>query len=130
MGKNRQLLGKLELEVLKVVWKEQPCTVSQIVKIMTDRRDYARTTILTVMQRLEGKKFVKRRKEDGIFHYKTTENLSDVLTGLTKQFVDTMLSGSPLPFVNYFAESKKLTQKQAETLQAIVDELSDEKDNE
>ena len=130
MSKNKQLIGELELEVLRVVWTLQPCTVSQIVKVMTKRRDYARTTILTVMQRLEGKNFVKRRKQDGVFHYKTTENLSDVLTNLTKQFVDTMLSGSPLPFVTYFAESNKLTQKQAETLQAIVDELSDEKDNE
>ena len=130
MSKNKKLIGELELEVLKVVWTLQPCTVSQIVKSMKKRREYARTTILTIMQRLEGKKFVKRRKQDGVFHYKTTENLSDVLTGLTRQFVDTMLGGSPLPFVTYFAESKKLTKKQVETLQAIVDELRDEKDNE
>ena len=130
MGKNKQSLGELELEVLKIVSQLQPCTVSQIRELMAKRRGHARTTILTVMQRLENKKYVTRRKKEGVFHYRTTKNIGTVLSGLTRQFIDTMLDGSPLPFVAYLAESKELTKKQVETLQAIAKELDKETENE
>jgi predicted transcriptional regulator len=130
MSKNKQSLGELELEVLKIVSQLQPCTVSQIIEIMNKRRGSARTTILTVIQRLENKRFVTRRKIEGIFNYRTTSNISAVLIGLTKQFIDTMLDGSPVPFVTYLAESKGLTKKQVETLQAIAKELDKETENE
>lgn len=128
MNKNIQSLGELELEVLKAVSQMEPCPVSKIVELMSKRKGYARTTILTVMQRLENKNYISRNKKDGIFHYRTTKNIGKVLTGLTRQFIDTMLDGSPAPFVAYLAESKGLTEKQADALQAIVDEL-DKKNN-
>lgn len=126
MSKTLKSLGNLELEVLKVVWQMQPCTVSKVAEIMAERRDYARTTVLTVIQRLEAKKFVKRRKYKGIYHYSTTKKRGNVLRGLTKQFVDTVLDGSPLPFVTYLAESKGLTKQQVETLRVIASELVQE----
>ncbi len=123
MTREEPTLGDLELEVLKVVWEEQPCQVSRVAEVMSDRGGYARTTVLTVMQRLTEKGFTKRRKRQGIYHYSMKKNREYVLTGLIDRFVDTVLDGSPSPIVAYLVDSGNLTPKQADTLRAIVRDL-------
>ena len=53
MGKNQTRLGELELEVLKLIWQHQPCTVPQIADLLAQRRGQAVE---------EGKKSVSARK--------------------------------------------------------------------
>ena len=123
MPKRRLSLGELELEVLKVIWERQPCPVQQVAQIVCERRGSAPTTVLTVMQRLHKKGFLRRRKCDGIYHYTTVQNRSQVLSGLVRQFVDRVLDGSALPFVAYLANAKGLAPQQADALREIVEEM-------
>jgi len=123
VSKNHRGLGELELTVLKIVWEHQPCNVQEVADLLGERHDYARTTVLTVMQRLHAKRFLKRRKRDGVFRYSTTEERSEVMSRLIGQFVEKVLDGSPAPFVAYLAESNGLTDEQAEKLRAMVQEM-------
>ncbi len=123
MARARETLGELELEVLKVVWEIQPCTVREVAEVLGERRGSARTTVLTVMQRLTGKGYLTRRKQAGVHRYSTTEERRAVITNLVEQFVNRVLDGSPLPFVAYLAESKELSEEQASTLGGIVRDL-------
>ena len=123
MAVTHQGLGELELEVLKTIWQQQPCTVQEVADLLNDSRGCARTTVLTVMQRLHAKGYLRRRKKDGVFRYSTTQGRKTVMSGLVGQFVDKVLDGSPLPFVAYLAEMKDLTPKQADRLHAILNEL-------
>ena len=123
MAGRRQTLGELELEVLKTVWDRQPCTVAEVADVMAERRGSAPTTVLTVMQRLHAKGFLRRRKRGGLFHYATTQARGKVLAGLIGQFVEKVLDGSPVPLVAYLAEVKGLTRKQAAALREIAEKI-------
>lgn len=123
MAKKRARLGELELAVLKTIWEHQPCTVQQVAKILGKRRGCARTTVLTVMQRLHAKDFLKRRKVGKVFHYVPTEGRNKVISRLIGQFLDKVLDGSALPFVTYLTERKDLTQEQVAALRAIAKKL-------
>ena len=123
MNNKRSSLGQLELEVLKLIWQHQPCTVSHVADILGQRDGYARTTILTVMQRLHRKAFLKRKKISGAFKYSTTEQRNTVMSRLIGQFVEKVLDGSALPFVAYLTETDELTKEQILTLRAIAKEL-------
>ena len=126
MEKQERRLGELELDVLKIVWQHQPCTVQEIAEILAERRGLARTTILTIMQRLSAKGFLKRRKRGGIYHYSATEDRDTILSRLTRQFVATVLDESPLPFIAYLSETKGLTPDQAAALRRIIDDVEAE----
>ena len=52
MTKKYQNIGALELEVLKVLWDRGQGSVMQVAEGLAKDKGYARTTILTVMQRL------------------------------------------------------------------------------
>lgn len=123
MAKKRARLGELELTVLKTIWEHQPCTVQQVADILSKQRGCARTTVLTVMQRLHAKDFLKRRKVGRVFHYVPTEGRNKVMSRLIGQFLDKVLDGSALPFVTYLTERKDLTQEQVATLRAIAKKL-------
>ncbi len=123
MRRKAQRLGELELDVLKVVWEQQPCTVQEVANLLGERRGCARTTLLTVMQRLHAKGFLKRRKREGLFRYSTTEERREVISGLIAQFVNKVLDGSPLPFVAYLAETKGLSAEQVAALRKIARKL-------
>jgi predicted transcriptional regulator len=123
MARRERSVGELELEVLKVIWERQPCTVVEVAEIIGRHRGNAPTTVLTVMQRLHAKGLLKRRKRRGIYHYSTTQDRGKVVGGLIDNFVHKVLDGSPLPFVAHLAEAGSLTEEQAETLRKIMRSL-------
>lgn len=123
MAKSQRSLGQLELEVLKIVWERQKSTVGKVVETLAKSRPCARTTVLTVIQRLHAKGFLKRRKVGGILQYSPTKGRGLVISNLISQFVDKVLDGSPAPFVAYLAQSKDLTEEQADQLHELAEQL-------
>lgn len=121
--KEQKSLGELELSILKTVWDAPESTVQEVAELLSEPRNYARTTVLTVMQRLHSKGFLKRKKFDGVFRYTATKDRGAVLTNLIGQFVERVLDGSSAPFLSYLSTNKELTDEQADELQAIVQEL-------
>ena len=55
MRKKKKDLGELELAVLNAVFERPASSVREIAEVMAEERGLARTTILTVMQRLHAK---------------------------------------------------------------------------
>ena len=123
MAKKQSNLGELELAVLKAIWEHQPCTVQKIASVLGKRRGCARTTVLTVMQRLHAKGFLKRRKVGKLHQYSSTERRGDVMSRLIGQFLDKVLDGSATPFVTYLTEKENLSDSQVVALQKIAREL-------
>ena len=56
---------------------------------MAETTGKARTTILTLMEQLRQKKYLKRRKVGGLYRYSPTASSTDVVRGLVKDFVET-----------------------------------------
>lgn len=126
MAKKEATLGELELEVLKTIWQHQPCSVQHIAGIFGKRKGCARTTVLTVMQRLHAKGFLKRRKVAGVFQYSSTQTRRQVVSSLISQFLDKVLDGSAAPFVAYLTETKDLSRQQVAALREIARQLGNE----
>lgn len=121
-ARSERRLGTLELEVLKIIWECPACTVAEVAERLS-RRQYARTTVLTVIQRLHAKGLLKRRKEAGIFRYSATQRRDQVLSRLITRFVENVLDGSAAPFVAYLTEARNITPEQRAVLEAIVRDL-------
>jgi BlaI family transcriptional regulator, penicillinase repressor len=55
-------LTDAELEIMHEVWESAPVTVREVHGRLRERRDVAYTTVMTLMNILEGKGRLKRRK--------------------------------------------------------------------
>ena len=121
-------LGDQELEVLRYVSDHAPITVREVAEQFGDPRGLARTTILTVMERLRKKGFLNRDKEAGAFRYAPAVAQPEVLQGLVQNFVETTLKGSLTPFVAYLSDSRGLSEREMAELRRLVQDLESPKE--
>ncbi len=61
----REPLGRLELDVLQYIADHHPISVREVAAHFAATSGQARTTLLTVMERLRAKGYLKRRKAAG-----------------------------------------------------------------
>ena len=113
-------LGELEIRVLRLVWRQQPCTERQISDLIQQERTVGRTTVLKTMQRLESKGLLVRADGKGPVRFRAAMDEEHLLPKLIRRFVERTLGGSPGPLVAYLANSEKLSGKDIEVLRKIA----------
>jgi BlaI family transcriptional regulator, penicillinase repressor len=123
MAKSPTTLGEFEIQVLRLVWRNQPCTERQISDLVKQDRAIARTTVLKTLQRLEGKGLLLRVPGGPPIRFRAAIDEKRIVPALIGGFVDRMLGGSPGPLVAYLAESGKLSGKDLKTLRAIAEKI-------
>ena len=128
MTDKQQTLGQLELEVLKIVWDKKACSVSDVAEILSKQKGYARTTILTVMQRLHKKGFLERSKNEGIFQYSPTEKKTTVMGNLVKKFVDNIMGGSKASLAMHLIDTDISADELKQIRQIIDDAIAAEEE--
>lgn len=123
MGSKKKPLGRVELEILQFVVENQPTSVKEVANHMAESSGQARTTVLTVLERLREKKYVKRRKIKGINHYAPTVDKNEFIQGLVGDFVEDVMQGSVSPFVAYLDQRSHLTSEEQDQLRKLVAKL-------
>ena len=122
-------LGELELQVLRLVWREQPCSERRVTELVQVDRPVARTTVLKTMQRLEEKGLLIREAGPGRgpIHYRASVEERSVLPALIRRFVERVLGGSDAPLAAYLADSgsERLSAKDLEALRAIARKIGE-----
>lgn len=120
-------LGELELELLSFVTDHSPITVREVATQFGEPRGLARTTILTVMERLRKKGLLQRQGEHGVFRYVPSMQKRDLLRTLTRSFAEKVLGGSADPLVAYLSQDADLSDEQISELQRLVGRLEDKR---
>ncbi|MGD0655886.1 MAG: BlaI/MecI/CopY family transcriptional regulator [Thermoguttaceae bacterium] len=123
MAKSFTSLGEFEIQVLRLVWRHQPCTERQISDLVKQDRAVARTTVLKTLQRLEAKGLLARMPGDPSIRFRAAIDEKRVVPALISKFVEGMLGGSPGPLLAYFADSGKLSDKDLKALRAIAQKI-------
>jgi|APCry1669189883_1035261.scaffolds.fasta_scaffold80445_2 predicted transcriptional regulator len=123
-----QPLGDQQLDLLRYLADHGPITVGEVYKGYGNPKGLARTTVLTVMEKLRTKGYVSRRKIKGVFYYSAKNDHNVILKDLVADFVQKTLGGSLSPFVTYLADTGKLSETQLEDLKKMVDDLEGEED--
>jgi predicted transcriptional regulator len=115
--------GTQELRFLQFIAQHGPLTVGQVAEQLGDELGLARSTVLTVMERLRQKRHLRRRREAGVFLYSSALSYEEVMQSAVGQFVDRALSGSISPFVAYLSERSDVSADELDDLRRIVARL-------
>lgn len=127
MGKIEQNVGDRELELLRWIAENGPATVGETAKGFGEPRGLARTTVQTMLERLNRKQRLLREQTSGAACYRSPIPASDLLRDVVDSFVNGPLAGSISPFVAYLAESEQVTSKELAELEAMVERLQSKK---
>jgi predicted transcriptional regulator len=116
-------IGDQELALLRFVAEAGPISVGEAAERFGVPRGLARSTVLTVMERLRAKKRLTRRRTGGVFLYESPETPDALLSGVVRSFVETTLSGSLSPFVAYLSDSDRVSNTELAELERLVKKL-------
>ena len=116
-------LGDQELELLQFITEHSPMTVREAYEGYGKDKGLARTTILTMMERLRTKGYLTRSEGEGANEYSARLTRSALMRGVVRNFVEKTLGGTLSPFVAYIAEDAGVNPQELKELKRLVDEL-------
>lgn len=65
----RKFFGSLEADIMEIIWTQGPLTAKRAQYFLGKKREYAYTTVMTVLNRLTEKAFLTRLKQGHAFIY-------------------------------------------------------------
>ena len=120
-------IGDQELALLRYVGEQQHTTVGQAAEGFGGPRGLARSTVLTMMERLRKKGHLTRRVVEGVYQYAPRIAHGAAVRQAVRNFVDRTLDGSIAPFVAYLAERERLSDEELAELEALLARLQGER---
>jgi BlaI family penicillinase repressor len=113
-------LTEQELEIMKIVWERDRATVRDVYESLLERRKIAYTTVMTMMNILEQKKYLRKSSEDRAYIYRPAKPKKQVIKGMVREFVDRVFNGSAEPLLVHLIEDRRLTNKDLDELARMI----------
>jgi len=121
MKKAARVLGPQELQIMTVVWDRGRVTVRDVYETLRKRRQIAYTTVMTMMNILDQKGFLKRMPgEDRAYLYEPARNRQTVMRDMVKEFLDRVFGGSANPLMLHLIQDKHVTEKDLDELRRAI----------
>ena len=119
-----KVLGELETQIMEIIWQSQePVLVSDVIKVLSKKRDIAYTTVMTIMGRLTDKGLLKRTSFGKAYIYNPAYSKDTFLTNVSKQIIKNLISSFGDTAVANFAQ--ELENIPAQKKQKLVKILKD-----
>jgi len=128
----RQPLSDGETALMKSVWALGEATVPDLVTSLNERRQedpITRGTIQVLLNRVESKGWLKRKKAGRGYVYEATITEGDGLAELASQFRAKVFDGSALNLVQSLVHARDIRQEDIEDMRRLLEEAEQKLDN-
>ncbi|MBR6313662.1 MAG: BlaI/MecI/CopY family transcriptional regulator [Clostridia bacterium] len=115
-------LGEAERRFAELIWANAPLPSTALVKLAEDALGWKKSTTYTVLKRLCDKGLFQN--EGGTVRVLLTKEAFN--SAQSEQFVEETFSGSLPAFLAAFTAKKKLTRREVEALQKLIDDYEEE----
>jgi predicted transcriptional regulator len=119
----KRSIGDQELALLQHLDENGAASVGEVAASFGEPRGLARSTVLTMMERLRDKGFLKRKQLRGMFRYSIATGPGEAMRSAVGSFVEKTLSGSVSPFVAWMSEHAEVSDDELAELEALVAQL-------
>jgi predicted transcriptional regulator len=99
-----------ELEIMKIIWERGAATVRDVYETLLERRKVAYTTVMTMMNILEQKKFLRKKQADRAYVYEPSRPKEQVVGGMVRDFVNRVFNGSAEPLLQHLVDQEKISE--------------------
>ncbi len=111
-------LGEVEMRFAELIWENEPIPSGELVKLCAAKLNWKKSTTHTVLRRICEKGLFQNR--DG--QVTSLVSREDFLAGQSERFVEETFHGSLPRFLAAFTSKKKMSQKEIEEIQKIIEE--------
>jgi len=112
-----------ELEILRVLWREGPCTVRQVQQTLARRRPTGYTTVLKLLQIMTEKGLVLRDATQRTHVYRPRLSEDQTQRQLVKDLVERAFGGSAQQLMMQALAAGKASAKELAEIRQLLDDL-------
>ena len=110
---------------MKVIWQLGDASVRDVYETLRERRSIAYTTVMTMMNVLETKGYLKKTPQGRAYRYRPAQPERRVLTAMVREFVDRVFDGAAKPLLAHLATETRLTKAERAELRRLIDKADE-----
>ena len=118
-------LGAIQTEFAELIWEREPVSSGELVKLCSAQFEWKKSTTYTVLRKLCEKGIMKN--EDGVVT--SIVSREAFYAAKSGQFVEETFQGSLPAFIAAFASGKKLSKKEMDEIQQMIDDFREKADD-
>ena len=107
-GASREIPPPLELECLKALWRLGEGSVSDVRQVLSEDRELAYTTVMTLLDRLVRKGGASRHKQGRAFIYAPVLSRDTLRRAALQEFVNSFFDGSEQELLAYLTGGQRV----------------------
>ncbi|MBN1343017.1 MAG: BlaI/MecI/CopY family transcriptional regulator [Phycisphaerae bacterium] len=111
---------QLELEILKILWRDGPANVRAVRDALAVSRDLAFTSVTTTMNIMTKKGFLRRSKDGPTWVYHPCVTQRATSRRMLGDLVDRLFDGSTALAMTNLLETSDINREELEKLQAML----------
>src|SRR2546426_12811783 len=122
MTARKPILTSQELEIMKIVWRSGASTVRDVYEALLERRKIAYTTVMTMMNILEQKGYLKKTQKDRAYLYQAARPQKQVIRGMVREFVDRVFNGSAEPLLRHLGQDRRPAKRDLAEIRRMLEQ--------
>lgn len=122
--KTRPAISDAERDVLKALWDQGQGTVRALQERLSEAGlEWSRSTVITLLQRLEKKRYVASDKSGFAFVFRAAVSRDEVMHARMSELAEELCDGAAAPLVLAFAQRHRFTPAEIEQFRRLIDDL-------
>jgi BlaI family penicillinase repressor len=117
---------ELELEILKILWREGPCSGRQVRDALVPFRDLAYTSVMTILGIMTRKRYVRRNKHGPGYVYQASISEGQATKRMFRDMIDRLFDGSAVAVMQHLLETSDLDDEELRQLRQIINRKAKE----
>ena len=121
--KARNTLTELELEFMKKIWENAPCTAQQVRKqLEADGRSLTESTVRTMLRILEQKEYLTHKVDGRTFYYRPKVEQSQATGSILSDVLQRAFGGSPSLLVKNLLNEADVSEAELDKIKRLIAE--------
>jgi len=121
MPRRLPTLGAQELALMKVAWRKKDVSVREVYETLLTRRPVAYTTVMTMMNTLEAKGYLRKTLDGRAYRYQPGVPEQRVVKAMVREFVDRVFDGASASLAAHLVTDSGLSDAEREELRRLID---------
>ena len=113
-------ITEAEWEILKVVWKEEPCAAGTVQEALEKTRNWAYSTVKKTMGRMVDKGFLKMERVRNLQLFRSCVSEVEARRGELRKMLGRAFDGALTPMLKFLLEHEGISKDEAAYLRELV----------
>ncbi len=109
-----------ELEILQIIWERGPSTVREVMEVLNRHRPRAYTTVMSLMNVMEGKGLLTSKPQGRAFVYAAKTSRKKAQKDLLGDLLNRAFDGSANELVTNLLDQTKPTQAELDQISDVI----------